>query len=96
MENKDYIQGTLFETDFLIRTLGNLAHQPDIALTELIANAWDAGATEVEIFIPEKYGEILTIKDNGTGLTPDEFKNRWMKLGYNRLKYQGKKGSFSK
>ncbi|AYZ12177.1 ATP-binding protein [Chryseobacterium arthrosphaerae] len=94
MENKDYIQGTLFETDFLIRTLGNLAHQPDIALTELIANAWDAGATEVEIFIPEKYGEILTIKDNGTGLTPDEFKNRWMKLGYNRLKYQGKKVVF--
>ena len=39
MENKDYIQGSLFEEDFLIRTLGNLANQPDIALTELIANA---------------------------------------------------------
>lgn len=94
MENKDYVQGTLFEKDFLVRTLGNLANQPDIALTELIANAWDAGATEVEIFIPEKYGEPLTIKDNGTGLTPEEFKTRWMKLGYNRIKNQGKKVVF--
>jgi len=94
MENKDYIQGALFEKDFLVRTLGNLASQPDIALTELIANAWDAGATEVEIFIPEKHGELLTIKDNGTGLTQEEFKSRWMKLGYNRLENQGKKVVF--
>ncbi|MDE5488082.1 ATP-binding protein [Elizabethkingia meningoseptica] len=94
MKNKDYVQGALFEKDFLVRTLGNLANQPDIALTELIANAWDAGATEVEIFIPEKHGELLTIKDNGTGLTQDEFKSRWMKLGYNRLENQGKKVVF--
>lgn len=94
MISGDYVQGTLFEKDFLIRTLGSLATQPDIALTELIANAWDAGATEVEIFIPEKQGELLTIKDNGTGLTSEEFKSRWMKLGYNRLKNQGKKVVF--
>ncbi len=94
MKNKDYVQGALFEKDFLVRTLGNLANQPDIALTELIANAWDAGATEVEIFIPEKHGELLTIKDNGTGLTQEEFKSRWMKLGYNRLENQGKKVVF--
>lgn len=94
MENKDYIQGSLFEEDFLIRTLGNLANQPDIALTELIANAWDAGATEVDVFIPEECGEILTIKDNGTGLTSEEFRTRWMKLGYNRVKNQGKRVVF--
>lgn len=94
MKNNDYVQGALFEKNFLVRTLGNLATQPDIALTELIANAWDAGATEVEIFIPEKYGELLTIKDNGIGLTQEEFKSRWMKLGYNRLKNQGKKVAF--
>lgn len=94
MKNNDYVQGALFEKNFLVRTLGNLATQPDIALTELIANAWDAGATEVEIFIPEKYGELLTIKDNGIGLTQEEFKSRWMKLGYNRLENQGKKVAF--
>lgn len=42
------VQGTLFEEDYLIRTLGALAHSADIALTELVANAWDAGASEVE------------------------------------------------
>lgn len=50
MKQKDFVHGSLFEDDFLIRTLGNLASQPDIALTELVANAWDAGATEVELF----------------------------------------------
>lgn len=94
MKNKDYIQGSLFEEDYLIRTLGNLANSSEVALTELVANAWDAGATLVEIFIPEKHGEKLTIEDNGIGMTKDEFYSRWMKLGYNRLKHQGKKVEF--
>lgn len=94
MKDKNYIQGSLFEEDYLIRTLGNLANSPEVALTELVANAWDAGATLVEIFIPEKHGEKLTIEDNGVGMTKDEFYSRWMKLGYNRLKHQGKKVEF--
>lgn len=96
MKKHDFVQGSLFEEDFLLRTLGNLGSQPDIALTELVANAWDAGATEVDIFLPDDYGQPLIIKDNGTGLTADEFKARWMKLGYNRLKNQGKKVEFAK
>ena len=94
MEEKKYIQGSLFEEDYLIRTLGNLANSSEVALTELVANAWDAGATLVEIFIPEKLGEKLTIEDNGIGMTKDNFYSRWMKLGYNRLKHQGKKVEF--
>lgn len=85
---------TLFEEDFLVRTLGSLGTSPDIALTELVANAWDAGATEVKIHIPEKKGEVLIIEDNGIGLTKDEFYNRWMKLGYNRLKHQSRMVEF--
>ena len=34
------VQGSLFEDDYLIRTLGNIARDPDYALTELVANAW--------------------------------------------------------
>ena len=94
MKEKEIIQGSLFEQDYLIRTLGNLANSPEVALTELVANAWDAGATHVEIFIPESLGEKLTIEDNGTGLSKEEFYSRWMKLGYNRLKHQGKKVQF--
>lgn len=85
-----FIQGSLFEEDYLIRTLGPLGSYAEIALTELVANAWDAGASEVDIFIPENYGEKLIIQDNGIGLSKEQFHSRWMKLGYNRLKHQGK------
>ncbi|EMT50171.1 hypothetical protein I532_24049 [Brevibacillus borstelensis AK1] len=89
-----YLQGSFFEEDYLIRTLGSLATQPDIALTELVANAWDAGASRVEITIPtELFGEII-VEDDGTGLTPEMFRKRWMTLGYNRLKYQGEQVEF--
>lgn len=97
MENalqKDFIQGSLFEENFLVRNIGVLAHSPDIALTELVANAWDAGATEVVISIPEERGEKLVVEDNGTGLTEEQFSSRWMRLGYDRLKKQGKKVVF--
>ncbi|MFH6951312.1 ATP-binding protein [Flavobacterium sp. FlaQc-51] len=96
MTETDFIQGSLFEEDYLIRTLGNLGTQPEVALTELVANAWDAGATQVDIFIPSEKGEKLTIKDNGSGLTKDEFYARWMKLSYNRLRHQGKMVEFPK
>jgi hypothetical protein len=80
-------QGSLFEEDFLIRTLGDHVRVPDVALTELVANAWDAGAMRVEIAIPEKHGELLTIADDGCGLTTEQFFERWMKLAYNRQKH---------
>ncbi|ACU59584.1 ATP-binding protein [Chitinophaga pinensis] len=88
--NNSFVKGSLFEEDYLIRTLGPLGHSPEVALTELVSNAWDAGATKVDIFIPEHSGDYLTVADNGTGLTPEDFEHRWMKLGYNRLKHQGK------
>lgn len=90
MQEQTYIQGTLFEDDYLVRSLGGIANQADIALTELVANAWDAGATIVSIFIPENRGEKLIIMDNGMGLTQKQFHERWMKLRYNRLKHQGR------
>jgi len=83
-------QGSLFEEDYLIRTLGALVHSPEIALTELVANAWDAGATRVDILIPGDFNLKLVVEDNGTGLSKEQFENRWMRLGYNRIKHQGK------
>lgn len=90
INSKSYLQGSLFEEDYLIRTLGALVHSPEIALTELVANAWDAGATMVDIFIPDDYDQKLIVEDNGTGLTKEQFEQRWMKLGYNRIRHQGK------
>lgn len=89
MNDGNIISGSLFEDDYLLRTLGPLAHAPDIALTELVANAWDAGAENVQITIPDSIGEEIVISDDGTGLTREHFHHRWMRLGYNRLKHQG-------
>ena len=93
---KKFVQGSLFEEDYLVRTLGELSHKADVALTELVANAWDAGASTVRITIPNERNRKLVIEDDGTGLTPDEFHARWMKLGYNRLKHQGRNVVFPK
>jgi len=71
-----YVTGSLFEEGYLVRTLGALVHSPDIALTD--------------IFIPEDYRQKLIVSDNGTGLSKEQFEQRWMKLGYDRLKHQGK------
>ena len=92
--NKGIIQGALFEEDYLVRTLGDLAHKADVALTELVANAWDAGAAKVDITIPPERNQALVIEDDGTGLSGAEFHARWMKLGYNRLRHQGAKVEF--
>lgn len=81
--------GSLFEEDFLVRTLGRIAHDPDIAITELVANAWDAGASQVEITVPTEKNNSLVIEDDGHGMTDTQFKERWMTLAYDRIKHQG-------
>ena len=84
------IQTSLFEEDFLVRMLRTLAYVPEAALTELVANAWDAGASRVSITIPEKSDQELIVEDDGVGMTPDDFLTRWMTLGYNREKHRAR------
>ena len=88
------IATTLFEDDYLLRTLGSIAQSADIALTELVANAWDAGASEVRITIPDEHHEELIVADDGSGMTQEHFTTRWMKLGYNRTRHQGREADF--
>lgn len=90
METENTLFPSLFEENFITRSLGSIVNQPDVALTELVANAWDAGASHVRIFIPDKLGEMLYIEDDGVGMDENEFQNHWMKLRYNRLKNQGR------
>ena len=72
------LQNSLFEDDYLLRELGQVAHVPQVALTELVANAWDAGASRVDLVLPTEIGGILTVTDDGHGMTPEQFKKRWM------------------
>lgn len=88
-ETVSYIQGSLFEDGFLRRSIKNgITTNPETAITELVANAWDAGATEVDITIPNSSGNLLIISDNGEGMTREEFHDRWMTLSYNRAAHQ--------
>ncbi len=80
--------GSLFEEDYLIRNLGQIAQDPEVALTELVANAWDAGAAMVDIAIPGSLHGDLVVEDDGHGMSVAQFKARWMKLSYDRLKHQ--------
>ena len=70
----------------LLEELGeNLVTRNHVALSELIKNAYDAEATEVEIdFInarkqKDRVSEIR-IADNGHGMTVDEIQNNWMRV----------------
>ncbi len=42
-----------FEEDYIFRNCRSITTSPDLALTELVANAWDAGAQVVKISLPE-------------------------------------------
>lgn len=78
-----------FGEGFLRDHAGSILEDPRIAIMELVANSYDAGATEVRITLPPEKGGELAIADNGTGMTADEFERRWRQFSYNRTKEQG-------
>jgi len=79
----------LFEEDYLIRNIGRLANDSAAALTELVANAFDAGSSYVNIIIPSEKQGTLAIIDDGHGMNSRQFHERWMTMGYNRERHQG-------
>lgn len=83
-----------FEEDYIFRNNRSITSSPDIALTELVANAWDAGALTVSITIPVGDESYISISDDGCGMSEDEFMERWMTLNYNRAKHQGSEVTF--
>lgn len=61
-----------------------------MAVVELVANAWDAFASAVDIVWPNAAtGQAFSITDNGKGLTPQMFERRWRKIDYNRIAEEG-------
>ena len=82
------IRKSTFEKDFIERTYSSVVSDVTIAFSELVANSWDAGATTVNITLPSKANEKIIIEDNGSGMTDDEFQERWMVIAYNRVAHQ--------
>lgn len=83
-----------FEDDYIFRNNRTITANNDIALTEFVANAWDAGAHNVYITIPEEDDDQIVVEDDGTGMTDEEFRSRWMTLNYDRQKRQGRDVAF--
>jgi hypothetical protein len=52
---------------------------------EAISNSWDAEAKNVWIYI-NKEENSLVIKDDGIGMTADDFQNKFLKIGYSKRK----------
>jgi hypothetical protein len=84
-----------FGEGFLKDHAGLIINDPKIALVELVANCWDAGADRVDISWPKQsQPDSFAIRDNGIGMTYDEFARRWLYLNYERLKEQGSEVAF--
>lgn len=54
-------------------------------LGEAISNAWDADAKNVWIYI-DKNRKSFLIKDDGVGMTADDFQDKFLKVGYSKRK----------
>lgn len=64
----------------ILRELGErLVKQPEVALVELIKNAYDADSQTCDLFYQPP--DHITVVDDGHGMTYDEFKNGWMRIG---------------
>ena len=84
-----------FDERFLDNHAGSIIRNPVIALIELIANAWDAGATRVDVTWPDPdQGSHFQICDNGIGMTYEDLVRRWLTLDYNRVAEQGEWAEF--
>lgn len=79
----------------LLRELGErLVKQPDVALLELIKNAYDADAVECDVdYDPSTR---IVVKDDGSGMTLDRFTNAWMRIGTSSKQHTPLSGRFGR
>lgn len=79
-------ESLLYENRFLEDWAGSIITDPTTAIVELVANSWDAYSTEVKIVWPDsKEGRQFSIKDDGLGMTLNEFRHIWRTMSYNRV-----------
>ena len=83
-------QVLLFDERFLDRHAGAIITDAEVAIVELVANAWDAWARRVDIHWAGKGDDkVFTIQDDGKGLTEAQFLRRWGTIDYNKLAEEG-------
>lgn len=66
----------------------------EVAIAELVANCWDAGATSVSVDIPEpsaysQHASKISIRDTGCGMSIKDVQSSYLVLGRNRRREVG-------
>ncbi len=63
----------------------NLYSNVPAVLSELIANAWDADASRVDVSVKERgEGKEINIQDNGCGMNYEDLRTKFLTVGYRR------------
>jgi hypothetical protein len=74
-----------FKFEFSLETLNHLGRglyrSFATVIAEAISNSWDAEATQVAVLIQK---DKLIIEDNGKGMNNDDFRYKFLKVGYSR------------
>lgn len=85
-------QDTRYEMGISLRILDhlglNLYSNSPAVISEAIANAWDADATQVEITL-DLNANTITVADNGHGMDLADINRRYLFVGYRRRDEQG-------
>ena len=71
--------------------LGESYRTAELALKELVDNAWDANAQTVGIEIPPimSVNAEIVINDTGEGMSPQQIREQYLLIAQNRLKERG-------
>jgi len=68
----------------------NLYRSFATVLGEAISNSWDADAQNVHIYL-DRDKNTLCIKDDGAGMTAQDFQDKFLKIGYSKRTSEGEK-----
>jgi Histidine kinase-, DNA gyrase B-, and HSP90-like ATPase len=73
--------------------LGENYRSSEKAIKELIDNAWDADADNVEVILPEPVtiNPEIIVKDNGTGMIEEELRREYLFIASDRRKRRGER-----
>ncbi|PWJ61282.1 Histidine kinase-, DNA gyrase B-, and HSP90-like ATPase [Fibrobacter sp. UWB15] len=63
----------------------NLYRSLITVIGEAISNSWDADAKNVHIYIDREKNQLV-VQDDGVGMTPDDFQNKFLMIGYSKRK----------
>lgn len=80
----DNVKPATFSSKFMYAYAGAVMKSPVVAISEIIANSWDAGGENIHISWPEKQNGVIEIADDGKGMTYNEFMDIWPTASYDR------------